>query len=59
MSKRDPFETLGQLLTEANMQVTFTGWKAELEQAEAKIKILEKRIKELEHELEKAYNGSF
>lgn len=43
----DWVKDLGELLDSQNMQVTFTGWKAELEKAE-------KRIEELEYFKEEA-----
>ena len=43
-------EELAKLLDESKMQVTFTGWKAELEQAE-------KQIEQLKAENEKVYDA--
>ena len=41
-------EVLGNLLTEAGMQVTVSGWKKELEIAEAEITALKEKIRGLE-----------
>lgn len=38
---------LGELLDEMGMQVTFTGWKQELEVAEARVRVLEEALKGL------------
>lgn len=40
----DPIGDLAKLLDDANMQVTFTGWKAELEACEKKLKEAEKEL---------------
>ena len=45
-------QTLGQLLDEAKMQVTFTGWKAELEALEIKYQRLLEANKKLREGLE-------
>ena len=45
-------ETLGELLTEAKMQVTFTGWKAELELTEQKLIASQKEIERLKKHVE-------
>lgn len=43
-SGKDFIDELGELLTENNLQVTFTGWKLELEKSEAKVKELQEYL---------------
>ena len=44
--KQGSIEQLGKILDEAGMQVTITGWKAELIDLEKKVDLFEERLKD-------------